>query len=156
MASRVAKVMTQTSATCPRSNTAGPCRGGRGFTLLELVVVLALLGLATALVAPSGFRMIESWRRATEVDASLQAIAALGANAANTGRATELGPGEVESDARLGMPPGWVVHLDTPLRIQANGACSTAQGRIRGPGGYELPFETRAPFCTPHRVDAVR
>ena len=59
----------------------------RGFTLLELVVVLALLALATALVAPSGFRMMASWRRATEVDASLAAVAALGSNAAQQGRA---------------------------------------------------------------------
>ena len=37
-----------------------------GYTLLEMVVVLAILGLATAMVAPATFRTIQSWRDADD------------------------------------------------------------------------------------------
>ena len=49
----------------------------RGFTLLEMIVVLAILGLATALVAPSAIRGIDSWRRQSELDSLLDQIRAL-------------------------------------------------------------------------------
>ena len=52
----------------------------RGFTLLEMIVVLAILGLATALVAPSAIRGIDAWRRQSELDSRLDQIRALPAN----------------------------------------------------------------------------
>lgn len=118
----------------------------RGFTLLELVVVLALLGLATALVAPAGFRMIGSWRRATEVDAVLGALVALGAKAQQQGRALTLDAGPVPASAIAGLPDGWTVVLAQPLVVQANGACSDTHGELRSQG-YVRPFTLKAPFC---------
>ena len=47
-----------------------------GYTLLEMVVVLALMGLAVAMAAPAGFRMVQSWRHASEVDQVLRQLAA--------------------------------------------------------------------------------
>ncbi|WP_268768319.1 prepilin-type N-terminal cleavage/methylation domain-containing protein [Stenotrophomonas sp. Leaf70] len=146
--------MTPTSATCPASKSFGrhgpPC----GFTLLELVVVLALLALATALVAPSGFRMIASWRRAAEVDATLGAIAALGNEAAQEGRARTLDAGPVGDGVLEGVAEGWQVTLDAPLRVQANGACDPSSGQARGPDGYVQPFEVSAPFCRVRRLES--
>lgn len=130
-----------TSALPPRSSPRA-----RGFTLLELVVVLALLGLATALVAPAGFRMIASWRRATEVDAVLGAMVALGAHARQQGRALKLDAGPVPATAVPGMPEGWTVVLAQPLSVQANGACSGTRGELRATG-YVRPFALKAPFC---------
>lgn len=117
-----------------------------GFTLLELVVVLALLGLATALVAPAGFRMIASWRRATEVDAALGALVALGAQAQQQGRALRLEAGPVPTKDVPGLPEGWTVVLARPLAVQANGACGGSGGELRAEG-YVRPFELQAPFC---------
>lgn len=117
-----------------------------GFTLLELVVVLALLGLATALVAPAGFRTIASWRRATEVDAALGALVALGAQAQLQGRALRLDAGPVPAKQVPGVPEGWTVVLAQPLTIQANGACGGARGELHAEG-YVRPFELQAPFC---------
>ena len=86
-----------------------------GFTLLELVVVLALLALATALVAPQGFRMIESWRRATDVDAALGAMAALGASAQAQARRLEFKAGAIPAADLPGIPDGWDIVLSEPL-----------------------------------------
>jgi prepilin-type N-terminal cleavage/methylation domain-containing protein len=130
----------RTSVSCPRSKAAA------GFTLLELVVVLALLGLATALVAPQGFRTIATWRRATDIDATLGALAALGADARTQGRRLSFEAGQLPPDALKGVPEGWTVVLDAPLVIEANGACRSASGELRE-GGYVRRFTLEAPFC---------
>lgn len=118
-----------------------------GFTLLELVVVLALLGLATALVAPAGFRTIDTWRRASEVDTALGSLAALGAHAHQQGRATRLDAGVVPAGTLADLPEGWTVTLNAPLQVQANGACTATRGELRAADGYTQPFELQAPFC---------
>ena len=58
-----------------------------GYTLLEMVVVLALMGLAVGMAAPAGFRMIDSWREAGDVDEVLRQLAALPSAARAQGRA---------------------------------------------------------------------
>jgi prepilin-type N-terminal cleavage/methylation domain-containing protein len=123
-----------------------PDRRARGFTLLELIVVLALLGMATALVAPQGFRMIASWRRATDVDAALGAMAALGAKAQQQGRRMEFPAGPVAAGAIAGLPDGWSVVLATPLVVEANGACGATRGELRS-GTYSRSFALQPPFC---------
>ena len=130
----------RTSASCPRNKAAA------GFTLLELVVVLALLGLATALVAPQGFRTIQTWRRATDIDATLGALAALGATARMQGRALSFEAGPLPHEAIEGVPAGWTVVLDAPLVIRPNGACGSTTGELRE-GGYVRRFALEAPFC---------
>jgi len=131
-----------TLATRPRNN-----RRSGGFTLLELVVVLALLGLATALVAPAGFRTIATWQRATDVDAAMGALVALTARARQEGHAFRFDAGDVDPARLAGMPEGWIVHLDAPLVVQANGACSGTRGELRQAGGYARTFLLQAPFC---------
>ena len=49
------------SATCTLCN-------GAGFTLLELVVVLTIMGLAAALATPSLLNGIDSWRARDVLD----------------------------------------------------------------------------------------
>ena len=58
----------------------------RGFTLLEMIVVLAILGLATAMVVPSMLRGIDTWQRQAELDSLLDQIRALPGNARGSGR----------------------------------------------------------------------
>lgn len=143
--------MTPTSGIRQGSSRTFP--GTRGFTLLELVVVLALLGLATALVAPSGMRMIESWRRASDVDASLGTLGAMGARVRETGRSLRLEPGPVPAQELPGLPDGWTVVLHEALEVQANGACGDSSGELSDATGYVQPFVVRAPFCRAAREE---
>lgn len=124
-------------------------RKAPGFTLLELVVVLALMGLTTALVAPSAFRTIGAWRRASAVDAALGAMAALGAQAREQGRPIRLERGTVPAGTLKGLPEGWTIELLEPLVVRANGVCSGTHGALRS-GDYTRRFALLAPYC---RVD---
>lgn len=130
-----------------------PFHRNRGFTLLELVVVLALLALATALVAPSGFRSIETWRRSTEVDAALGSMSSLGAQTQQQGLARKFKAGKMITTGLADFPEGWAVYLDQPLVVQANGACSASQGYLQASNGYTQPFDLQAPFCKTRRSE---
>lgn len=140
----------------------------RGYTLLELVVVVALLALATGLVAPAGYRMIETWREADEVEQVMHAIAALSLRARNEGRALHLAQADGPRPAGAGepatpptpaaggqagaaggpvpLPEGWRLRMQVPLTVRANGACSDAEGVLHT-RRQALPFRVEAPFC---------
>jgi prepilin-type N-terminal cleavage/methylation domain-containing protein len=120
-----------------------------GFTLLEMIVVLAILGLATALVAPSAIRGIDSWRRQAELDSLRDQVRALPGNARASGKAIVL------SDATLGGkdPPlriagDWTLGVPTPWQVNANGVC--AGGRITIGNRYgSRTLKVGSPFCDP-------
>lgn len=118
----------------------------RGFTLLELAVVLAVLGLATALVAPAGFRMIASWQRATQAEAVLGELAALPERSRRLGRDLTLGPGTLDRNRLPALPEGWTLQLDEPLTVRTNGACTPTRGALLAEGP-PLRFTLEAPYC---------
>lgn len=125
----------------------------RGYTLLEMVVVLALMGLAVAMAAPAGFRMVQSWRHASEVDQVLRQLAALPAAARKDGREFRIRPEDTAADAGIELPEGWMLEMDSPLLVRANGACGDAEGRLVTERGV-VPFRVQAPFCRIQRNDA--
>lgn len=130
----------------------------RGYTLLEILVVVALLALATSLVAPAGYRMITSWREAGEVDEVLQSISALPLRARAAGRELVL-PDPTTPDpatpdaAHVELPDGWRLEMHSPLTVRANGACSDAAGILHTTRQL-IDFRVAAPFCAVRRVAA--
>lgn len=118
-----------------------------GFSLLELLIVLALLAMVTAMVAPRLARtydaVVGSGER-DEVDRQLERlprIARLG------GQAIEVGAGDAEGlAARLDLPEGWVVEPLETLRIEANGICLGAPLEVSGRGRSER-VRLLAPAC---------
>ena len=138
-----------------------------GYTLLEMVVVLALLGLATAMVAPATFRMIQSWRDADEVGRVLAELAALPTTAREQGRELHLGlppagaapPGapppqhspEAGESMPVTLPEHWRLEMDAPLLVRANGACGDATGTLVTTR-QQIHFRVEAPFCRVERL----
>lgn len=120
-----------------------------GYTLLEMIVVLAVIGLAAALVAPAGFRTIATWRLHTERDAILGQLAALPARALDSGEGLTMPAGELPTGtAGIELPEGWRLTLASPLEIRPNGACGGAGGTLEA-GGRAFDFELAPPFCRP-------
>lgn len=143
---------------------------GAGYTLLEMVVVLAILGLATAMVAPATFRTIQSWRDADDVGRVLGDVAALPGVARNQGREIRLGsdpapanttpamaalPAEAEPDAPppVALPDGWQLSFDEPLVVRANGACNGTTGTLTTTR-QTIRFRIDSPWCRVTRLPA--
>ncbi len=131
-----------------QASTSG--RAHRGFTLLELLVVILIIGLLTGIVAP---RFLGQVSRSEETAARAQLDAfdkALQAYRIDTGHYPTTGQGLRALVAASGDEPGWrgpylqgVVPADpwgTPYQYRAPGASGrdyelSSYGRDRAPGG---------------------
>jgi general secretion pathway protein G len=124
----------------------------RGFTLLELVVVMALMSLMTALVGPRLWGWVSATRYRADIDRVLIALQSLPSATYFSGRYRQ-----VSSSADLGLelPPGWVLDIERPLRYEANGMTNggtvilqdgertLAAWQIIAPAGEVRSLETR-------------
>lgn len=150
-----------TSATCP-SDGAG-LASARGFSLLELMVVLALVGLVAALAVPNLQRLYDSVTRATERDYILDQVSGLGVQAMQKGlnyvvlgtaNAADQDNGEEVPLSPLGyerfpldVPPGWRVRVDQPLLARANGVCLGGTLTLVPTEGAPIRIELQPPYC---------
>ena len=162
----------------PPQGRAGAPRGrrrpSRGITLVELLVVLALLGVIGALVLPNLERFTGSVTRSSERDLILNQIAGLGTEAMLQGRGfVILGTEELdELDAqavansddeaqtappvhdvtglpvhRLDIPDGWRLHLEAPLVVRATGACLGGRLALEHDDAPPVDVELVPPYC---------
>lgn len=104
----------------------------RGFTLLELLLVLALVGLLTALVAPRLATWVEGARSRAALDALRTRLEAERSLAFHERQAREVTAAKARSD----LPAGWRLELARPLVWEANGMARG--GRLRLWNGNEL------------------
>ena len=123
-----------------------------GFTLLEMIVVLAILGLATALIAPSMLRGIDTWRRKAAMDVLLDQVRALPGNARAAGKPIVIDTAALAStDSPLRIDGDWTLSNDKPWRVSANGVCESGELKVSNRYG-EKTIRVAAPFCDPDIV----
>lgn len=130
-----------TSACLPRRADAR--RPLRGFTLLELLVVLALAALLTSLVVPAAVRGLDAARE-RGVAADLSALlAGLPVRAFKDGV-----PAQFDADALTAlmpeMPTGWRLQLSAPLRYSAAGVAEGGDVVLQAPGRPSLRWRVAA------------
>lgn len=129
----------QMSGSCRRSE-----RGARrmlsaaGFSLLELLVVLALISMITAMVAPSlqrTYNAIAGSGERAEVRRQLERLPLL---ARAAGEPIELPAGASAVLAgRIDLPEGWSARPLDPVRVEASGVCHRARVQLQGRGTTE-------------------
>lgn len=119
----------------------------RGFTLLELLIVLALIGLVAALVVPGLSRTYEAIASSGERADVIRALEGIPLRVRASGRDLAIEPGDAKAlDAVLDLPDGWQVTLDEPLRIARSGVCAPAKAKVAGRGAVET-WTLTAPSC---------
>ena len=118
-------------------------REGRGFTLLEILVVLVLVSLTVGLVAPATSRWLAAARergwqqdlRAQLTDQPLRAF--------REGRALQLDAAAVRQLVP-DLPSDVVIELSAPLRYGPTGGASASDITLRRPGAPALKWRVVA------------
>ncbi|KFL37069.1 prepilin-type N-terminal cleavage/methylation domain-containing protein [Arenimonas donghaensis] len=122
-------------------------RTRQGFTLLELLIVLALLAMVTALVVPRMERTYQAIAGSGERDEVHRQLERLPRIARSEGRRIDIAEGDVNAlAAHLALPDGWVVTPLEAIRVEANGLCRGSVLRVQGRGASE-DVELLAPAC---------
>jgi prepilin-type N-terminal cleavage/methylation domain-containing protein len=125
----------------------------RGFSLLEMLVVLVLMGLAAALVAPSLARTADRAREAGNRDDVRRVLMALPALARQRGHGIRFDAGQAIELSGRSWPEGWQVVAVTPVAIASNGWCATATVLARG-AATESTYRLASPDCAVEEHDA--
>ena len=125
----------------------------QGYTLLELLLVLTLLGLLSVLVLPQIFTMVQSNQRADQRQDVLLQVAGLGYQCYKTGIGYQLGgkSSRLDHSGLLELPPGWRIESDTVIHYHANGICEGGRFTLHYPGGTEV-YQLTPPLCVPRAV----
>lgn len=146
----------------------------RGFTLLEMLVVLVLLGLVSSMTLPA----MQRWHDAVESRAQLaQVIEALrGAMFSAAARRQDIlldmdsfkptnEPGEQPAidkaatpgieRARIALPAGWVAERAVVATFMANGLCKPGMVLLSKPLGQHLTVTVAGPACRIDTADSV-
>ncbi|MBI2382258.1 MAG: prepilin-type N-terminal cleavage/methylation domain-containing protein [Gammaproteobacteria bacterium] len=118
----------------------------RGYTLLEMLVVLVILGLMSGVVGPRIWTQIRVWRESSMIRDVADQIRHLPFEAYSRGHGFHFAS-EKQARQLLGsLPSDWQVQVITPFRVQANGVCE--------PGRFAFTvderthqIEVQAPLC---------
>lgn len=117
----------------------------RGFSLLELLIVLALASIMVAMVAPRLSKTIDAIAvsgERLEVQRQLEALPLL---ARQQGRAI-MAPAQENLSSLTELPDGWSVMALTALHVRENGVCMPARLRVEG-GGVSEEWGLGTPDC---------
>ncbi len=139
-----------------------------GFTLLELLVVLTIIGLMAAAVTPSlsttyGRLDFTLARESFEQRVNNLSYEAFAANAdlivkptTERGRDAFLAAGPTAADVMardtmLQVPTGWELHIDQPIIVRASGYCTGGALSVRV-GSFIANYVLQPPFCQVQEV----
>jgi prepilin-type N-terminal cleavage/methylation domain-containing protein len=155
-----------TTAAAPRRvradrRPAGGGRATRGFTLIEMLVVLTIVAMLAGLVTPVLFRLARRFEISAQRQQILVDLAQLGYRAYLTGQPLTLGQ-SAESGTVLGaipatptptpaltLPEGWVLEAKKPITYSFGGICSGGAITLIDPDKVRHDIRMKAPRCKP-------
>ena len=134
--------MMRTSGSCRRSSH----RPAAGFSLLEMLVVLALISIMVALVAPRLAGTVRAIATSGERAETVRQIELLPLLARGQGQPIVAATDAMLVAKGLALPDGWRAIALDPLQVAANGICHPARLRVEGGGVVEV-WALAAPDC---------
>lgn len=126
-------------------------RSRAGYSLLEVLVVVAIMGVAATLSGPSVSRMIESQQARQTVRAVVTGFGALRADAYIQSR-----PYDADTlSARLtaAAPEAWQVRVSDSVMLAASGYCTPGLIEISSPDGRRWLLRVAQGDCTLSRSE---
>ncbi|MBT9500739.1 MAG: type II secretion system protein [Burkholderiaceae bacterium] len=115
----------------------------RGFTLLELLVVMALVAMVLGLVGPASMRAIDAAQE-RGIAADLEAaLSGLPLQAFRSGQELTLDGGQIRQLVP-DLPSTWDINLDRPLRYGSSGMAAGGQVTMRVPGRAAMRWHVTA------------
>ena len=121
---------------------------GEGFTLLELMVVLVILGGVSALATPNLIKLKSSWERQLAIKDILNQVSRLGAWSRNQQQSVTITKTTFYPPHAVDLPDDWVVTAKNKLIWLDNGVCLGGQLVVSN-NEVERVFILSAPFCQP-------
>lgn len=129
----------------PVEQTAAPPVREAGYSLMEILVALGLLGLTLTLVAGNGVQMLNRWTEQSEFRSVRRQIAQLRYEAYFQRRPIEWLP---ESVAPVALEPGWSARVAAPVYFLPTGVCLGGDVQIYAPTGRQETVRLTAPDCS--------
>lgn len=137
-----------------------------GYTLLEMMIVVTIIGIMAALAAPPFLQMINQSRRLTALADIQGQLSALPMQARSRGRdlVLQAQPSKVDPSAEpatmsplavaepakaLILPDGWTAQPVANIWIRYDGVCFGGQVEARFAGRLEATYDLAPPYCTP-------
>lgn len=120
-----------------------------GYSLLELVVVVAIIGVAAGVAAPSLIRTIERNETHAAVRAVDRVIAEARVDAFTT--AVPVSPAELSRRIGQALPQGWSHELGGAPRFDESGWCPGGRLVVTTPRQRRWGFELPEGGCRPRR-----
>jgi len=122
-----------------------PGKGRAGYTLLEVVVVVAILATALSLATPSFIRMIEQQRVQSVIHSVNIGLTDLRLSSQTEARAIRAA--EAEAYLARDLPLGWYVSVGETVEFSAAGACQGGGLRLTTPDDREYAFDLAHRTC---------
>jgi prepilin-type N-terminal cleavage/methylation domain-containing protein len=121
-------------------------RTSHGFTLLEIVVVLAIIATIAGVALPNFARMIESYQQKTTLGLVTSELGGLSFRAFSEAKPIILSENTYRALVPS-LPVDWQIILAAPIMIQANGFCSGGSASITAKNGSAWEVNLAAPLC---------
>ncbi len=121
----------------------------RGYSLIELLVVLSLVSLITAIAMPNLVKFYENFSDALTLDDVIGQVNGIGYKVYENGSAYTLN--DLSSDstsvAAISIPNGWEIDVQKPIEYLPNGSCRGGKLKIFYLGTPRLTSSLSAPYC---------
>jgi len=119
-----------------------------GFSLIEMIVVLVLLGLVSGMAVPRLTKLFDSLQTQNQINDIKNTIQGAPLDAYINGHSLNLSEYLQQSAV---VPDGWELAFPQPILIKANGICLGGDMRLLILG-ESVNYKISAPFC---RVESV-